>query len=207
MDYYGFVRQEIIPLLPEHAPRALEVGCGNGATLAWLKASGLCREAVGVEYSQSASQIAREHLDLVIEGNAEHIDFGSLGQFDLILCLDVLEHLQDPWLMLRRLRERLSERGVLIVSLPNVRHHSVLLPLLLGGRWHYTDAGILDRTHLRFFTRDTARDLLETSGFAIADSCSVGQNWSPSRWWRWLGKWRAAEPFCAVQYLFAARAS
>jgi len=206
MDYYGFVRKDIAPLIKGHYKRTLEVGCGNGATLAWLKEKGICEETVGIEYSPAACAHARKKLDRVIEGDAELIELADHEQFDLILCLDVLEHLKNPSKLLSRLRKHLSPGGRLIVSLPNVRHHSVIVPLLFGGRWDYSDAGILDSTHLRFFTRSTAHRLLEESGFGISACIGSGQQWSPSRGWRWLGKLSWAEPFCAVQYLISATA-
>ncbi|WP_373975569.1 class I SAM-dependent methyltransferase [Chitinibacter sp. SCUT-21] len=204
MEYYGHIRSEISPLLPSHAQRALEVGCGNGGTLAWLKANGVCDEIVGLEYCHDASEIARQQLDLVIEGDAEQIDLAQLGQFDLILCLDVLEHLRDPWALLKRLKQLLKPNGQIIVSVPNIQHHSVVLPLLFHGRWQYQAAGILDRTHLRFFTQATAQELLSQAGFKVEQCTGLGQQWAKSRFWRWLGKTAWATPLCSVQYLLSA---
>ncbi|QLG87800.1 class I SAM-dependent methyltransferase [Chitinibacter bivalviorum] len=207
MEYYGFVRHEIAPMLPAHADRVLELGCGNGATLAWLKANGRCNSTTGIEYSPDASSIARQHLDHVIEGDAEQIDLQALGQFDLILCLDVLEHLRDPWQMLRKLKQQLTPQGRIIVSVPNIRHHSILLPLLFRGQWRYQAAGILDQTHLRFFTQESAQQLLEQAGFQIEQCTGLGQQWAASRFWRWLGKLAWAKPFCSVQYILNGKIS
>jgi 2-polyprenyl-3-methyl-5-hydroxy-6-metoxy-1,4-benzoquinol methylase len=201
MQYYGFVRQEIAPMLPKQAPRVLEVGCGQGATLAWLKATGRCQEAIGLEYNHEASEIARTHLDHVIEADAEQFDLPTLGQFDLILCLDVLEHLRDPWQMLRKLKQQLHPQGHIIISVPNIRHHSILLPLLFRGQWQYQAAGILDRTHLRFFTQETAQDLLIQAGFRLEQCTGSGEQWAPARLWRWVGKLAWAKPFCCVQFI------
>jgi hypothetical protein len=82
-------------------------------------------------------------------------------RFDLILCLDVLEHMLDPWRVIDLLvTQQLAAGGTLLVSLPNVRHYSVTAPLVFQGRWNYAEAGILDRTHVRFFTRQSAAQLL-----------------------------------------------
>jgi SAM-dependent methyltransferase len=89
------------------------------------------------------------------------------GNFDLIIALDVLEHLIDPWSIVRRLHGILNPGGVIIASIPNVGHYSVAVPLVLRGQWNYADEGLLDRTHLRFFTRRTAVDLLTCSGLVI----------------------------------------
>jgi 2-polyprenyl-3-methyl-5-hydroxy-6-metoxy-1,4-benzoquinol methylase len=167
-DYFSHARREILPLLPRHASRALEVGCGAGHTLSLLKKQGLCDWTCGIEISSTAAEQAAQRLDQVIQGNVEAMDIPvETGSIDLLLCLDVLEHLVDPWETLRRLTTLLSPNGVLVASIPNVRYHKVLLPLMLQGRWDYQDSGILDRTHLRFFTRATAIELIESSGLSV----------------------------------------
>ncbi len=85
----------------------------------------------------------------------------------MILALDVLEHLVDPWTVVAKLDRLLRPGGVLVASIPNVRHHSVVVPLLFKGGWRYLPMGPLDRTHLRFFTRSTAIELVETSGMRV----------------------------------------
>lgn len=166
--YYGNVRVDILPLLPSHLPRILEVGCGTGATLAYLKSQRCCDWVAGVEPVPAAAAIAREYLDLLIEGNAETIDLPiPEGSLDAILCLDVLEHLVDPWAMMKSLRRYLKPHGIVVASLPNVRFYKVLVDLVFHGRWTYVDAGILDRTHLRFFTRASAIELVECSGLKV----------------------------------------
>lgn len=167
-DYFSHARREILPLLPHRAPRALEVGCGSGHTLSLLKQQGLCDWVCGIEISPTAAEQASKRLDQVIQGNIEAMELPiEPGSIDLLLCLDVLEHLVDPWETLRRLAALLRPNGVLVASIPNVRYYRVLLPLMLGGRWDYQDSGILDRTHLRFFTRATAIELVESAGFSI----------------------------------------
>jgi SAM-dependent methyltransferase len=160
--YFAAARRDIEPLLPSHAARVLELGCGTGATLAWLKQGGRVQQTVGIEIYPAAAERARASLDRVICQDFEKGGVpDDLGRFDLILCLDVLEHLVDPWKTVDRLvRDHLAPGATILVSVPNVRHHSVLLPLVLRGRWDYADAGLLDRTHLRFFTLASALDLL-----------------------------------------------
>lgn len=160
--YYGHARTEIAALLPARADRVLEVGCGRGATLAWLKQTGRCKHTTGIELFSHAAEAARAVVDRVEAGDADKL-LGVVareGAFDVVLCLDVLEHLQDPWAFVERIPPLLAEGGVLIVSLPNVRHWRVSADLLFRGRWRYADAGVLDRTHLRFFTRESARELV-----------------------------------------------
>lgn len=180
-DYFSHARREVLPLLPRHATRALEVGCGAGHTLSLLKQQGLCDWVCGIEISPPAAEQAAQRLDRVILGNIEAMELPvEPGSIDLLLCLDVLEHLVDPWETLRRLTTLLSPNGVLVASLPNVRNYRVLLPLMLKGRWDYQDSGIMDRTHLRFFTRATAIELIESSGLSVKQVSATNahvRNW------------------------------
>lgn len=166
--YFRLVRAEIAPLLPDRTERVLELGCGAGASMAWLRTIRTIGRAHGVELSADAAERARAVFDSVVVGDAEDpsIDLGE-GPYDLVLTLDVLEHLADPWAVLRRLRERMAPDATLIASIPNMAHYSVALPLLLRGRFDYVAEGLLDRTHLRFFTRASVVALFEETSFAI----------------------------------------
>lgn len=206
-QYFGRIRKEILPLLPAHSARALEIGCGQGATLAWLRSEGRVDEAYGVEYMPEAAAIAKTRLDGVVCGDIEKMDIPFNGTFDLLLCLDVLEHLVDPWAFLKRLRKRLGPRGVMVVSLPNAQHHSISVSLLLRGRFDYSESGLMDRTHLRFFTRYSATALLQAGGFCVTEVVGQGREWEPTRLWRMLGKLPLVRPLCDVQYLLKAENS
>lgn len=204
-DYFSFVRKDIAPLLPRHAARVLEIGCGSGATLAWLKATGRADWTAGIELSSEAAAVARTRLNLLLEGDVDRlIDQFPPQSLDLILCLDVLEHLVDPWGTLQRLQALLRPGGQLIASLPNIRHYSVLLPLLFAGHWRYQAAGIMDITHLRFFSRKTAVDLLRQAGLRVAKTHSTYAWGTWDRWKNWLtlGLLRG---FFSFQYLLSAR--
>ena len=126
--YFANPRKDIQPLLPEHASRVLEVGCGTGATLRWLKESGCCQTTVGMELFESAAALARPHVDEVVVGNAEQLVETAFApeSFDLVLCLDVLEHMVEPWAFVAKVDRLLKPGGVLISSIPNttplVRH-------------------------------------------------------------------------------------
>ena len=176
VDYFAHARKEILPLLPQHCGRVLELGCGSGATLGWLKQIQKADQTVGIEIAESAASAAKAHADEVYWADFERGDVTMPDrQFDVILCLDVLEHMVNPWGVVDRLVSLyLKAGGTLIASVPNVRHYSVVLPLLLGGKWDYADAGLLDRTHLRFFTRDSARQLLTHSQLAAASCSAIG---------------------------------
>lgn len=183
-DYFTHARQEIESLLPEYFDRVLEIGCGSGATLGWLRQAYHTKRTVGIEVVQQAAEMARNFVDEVHCLDFERDDLPTSGpRFDLILCLDVLEHMVDPWAAVDRLvRQYLELGGTLLVSLPNVRHYSVVLPLLFGGRWGYQDAGLLDRTHLRFFTRGSALDLLSHPHCGPVKCTAVGfDGWTIKR--------------------------
>lgn len=183
--YFNIVRRDISPLLPVHARNVLEIGCGAGATLEWLQSSGRANTTTGIEPSGPAAALARTRIDRLLEGPVEqHLDGLEPEAYDLLLCLDVLEHLVDPWAVLKRLRECLRPGGSVIVSLPNVRHHGVVLPLLFGGQWKYCDAGILDRTHLRFFGQRSARELVTQAGLKLTAEASTGHRPGDGDFWK-----------------------
>ncbi len=157
----------VISLVPAGA-RVLEFGCATGYMSEALKIRLDCR-VTGVEQSPEAGEMARAHCDRVIIGDAETIDFDQLfdnDRFDIILFADVLEHLREPDVLLRRVSRLLDVDGAVIASIPNIAHGSVRLALL-HGEFRYRDKGLLDTTHLRFFTRETIQDLFEGNGYVI----------------------------------------
>jgi 2-polyprenyl-3-methyl-5-hydroxy-6-metoxy-1,4-benzoquinol methylase len=150
----------------------LDVGGGTGATAGYLKRLGRATRAGTVDLVRAESP--DPDLDFQLAGNLNDESFvetiiAEEAPFDTILCLDVLEHLVDPWQVVERLHQGLRPGGVLIASLPNVRHYRVSGGLLFRGRWYLEDAGICDRTHLRFFVRDTAIELVTHSGLVLED--------------------------------------
>jgi SAM-dependent methyltransferase len=164
--YFEFARPELLELIPTTARRVLEIGCGAGKLGEALKSRQEV-EVVGIELEPLAAQAAAKRLDRVIVGDVERlkIDFPE-GHFDCLVCGDVLEHLRDPTEVLRRARRWLREGGVLVASIPNVRHHSVVTGLL-EGNWTYEPAGLLDDTHLRFFTLRDIQVLLDEAEFEV----------------------------------------
>lgn len=180
-EYYGHVRSEILPLLPMGVNRIFEVGCGEGDTLSFIKSSGRCVWAGGIElFHNAAEQAKNKNIDLVLEGNISELELPiEENSLDAILCLDVLEHLVDPCSVLQRLYKYLKPGGVLICSIPNVRNFRVLIPLVVHGEWEYQKDGILDQTHLRFFTKSSAISLVEASGCRVDKVSTTGlEKWS-----------------------------
>ena len=167
-SYHDGTRLDAIALLPSHLNRVIEIGCGTGSTLVELKRQGRCNWVGGVELADEPAQIASRCLDRFWKGNIEtlvlNVDTASI---DAILCLDVLEHLTDPWSTLERLTKFLRPGGIAVISVPNIRNYRVLEALMLQGRWDYRPTGIMDRTHLRFFTLQTAIELVHGAGLTV----------------------------------------
>jgi SAM-dependent methyltransferase len=164
--YFQHVRKEIAPLLPASAKSILDVGAGVGQTTAWLRSCYPGSHTTALEGNAALRDGLARNVDqaFIVDLNGHLPDIGSP---DLILFLDVLEHLARPDEVLRRLTATMPEGGTVIVSVPNVGHLSVSLPLLLRARFDYGDAGILDRTHLRFFVRTSAVALMNEAGLVV----------------------------------------
>lgn len=178
MDYSGLYYKCSRPGLVRHIKkgnnRVLDVGCAEGMLGENLKQQGLANEVIGIELFPEAAKVAEDKLDRVICGDLETMDLNELGfmpqTFDYIICGDVLEHLRDPWGTVSWLVTLLKQDGRIIASVPNVRHWSVLVPLLFRGTWNYQAHGIMDRSHLRFFTKTTAQQMFVDCGLYI-ESC------------------------------------
>jgi 2-polyprenyl-3-methyl-5-hydroxy-6-metoxy-1,4-benzoquinol methylase len=146
--------------------RVLDVGCATGYIAAPLSARGC--SVVGFERDAHAAAAAEAHCEAVVVGDIESPEDREAipGTFDYVLFGDVLEHLVDPWETLRSMHALLAPGGVVVASIPNVAAWTVRLALLLG-RFDYTEMGLLDRTHLRFFTRSSAHELASDAGFSV----------------------------------------
>jgi 2-polyprenyl-3-methyl-5-hydroxy-6-metoxy-1,4-benzoquinol methylase/glycosyltransferase involved in cell wall biosynthesis len=147
--------------------RVLELGCASGYMSRILRERNC--SVVGVELDPLAAEKAETCCDRVVNGDLDHIDFSSeleSERFDVVVAADVLEHLKDPVSVLRNLRCVLQPEGYLVMSVPNVAHLSVRLALL-SGDFQYGETGLLDRTHLRFFTRQSIETLLDDAGFTM----------------------------------------
>lgn len=161
--YYDFPRPEVQALISSDAKTVLDVGCGSGVMGAELRKKGFIVD--GVENSPAGYK-AKENLDELFFVDVEY--FYPIKTYDCIVFADVLEHLKNPLEVLRRLKDSLNENGRIIASIPNVAHHSVIEDLQ-NGIWQYTDAGILDKTHLRFFTKRSIVELFTLAGLEIEE--------------------------------------
>ena len=148
--------------------RVLEIGCANGALTERIQAMGCT--VVGVEREPEAAEKARRFCEDVLVGDVGDMPLDlEPASFDFLLLIDVLEHLVHPKAVVRRLLPFVRPQGHVVVALPNVAHWSVRARLLFG-RFDYEDTGLLDRTHLRFYTPDTARAMLEEAGLKDLES-------------------------------------
>jgi SAM-dependent methyltransferase len=148
--------------------RVLDVGCATGYLSEFLVRERGC-DVVCLEPDPAAAAVAADRLgDRVVVGGTDLLPTFDAGSFDVVLYADVLEHLTDPAAALRETRRLLSPGGHVVVSLPNVAHADVRL-LLLSGQFPYQRTGLLDSTHLRFFTRHTIPTLFARSGYWVAD--------------------------------------
>lgn len=164
--YFSQDRPEMLPFIPNSVKRVLDVGCAMGYFGEAIKQA---RSAVvwGIESNPAIARVAVEKLDRVIVGSfAEGFPL-DVEPFDCVVFNDVLEHMQDPWAAVATARELLAPGGVVVASIPNIRHFATLWALVFRDEWSYADRGILDRTHLRFFTKTSAVRMFEDAGFSV----------------------------------------
>lgn len=164
--YYQSERRELLPYIPRHGSKLLDVGCGEGAFAMMLKRECGYTEAWGMEFDDKAAGVAATLLDRVLHGDAAQTlaDLPD-GYFDLVCMNDVIEHLIWPEEFLKRLRAKLSPDASIFCAVPNIRQYRLLWNLLQHQDFEYTDGGLLDRTHLRFFTRRTFLSMLNRAGY------------------------------------------
>jgi 2-polyprenyl-3-methyl-5-hydroxy-6-metoxy-1,4-benzoquinol methylase len=160
---YDFERLDMVGYVPPESTRVLEVGCATGRFGRQLRTRSPGMKIVGIDPTPPDQPHA---YDERLVGSFP--DTRPVDTFDCVVFNDVLEHMVDPWAALATTATELLDPGGLVVaSIPNVRSIKVLKPLLVSGRWNYTDFGLLDRTHLRFFTRATIVEMFEGAGLTI----------------------------------------
>jgi 2-polyprenyl-3-methyl-5-hydroxy-6-metoxy-1,4-benzoquinol methylase len=178
-DYYAHERIDFLDWVGGRHARVLDVGCGIGSNASWYRRHG-AQEIVGVELDNASALQAESVFDRVVCGSIEETVDQLEGPFDLIVCGDVLEHLLDPWAVLRRLSQLGSPATVLAISIPNIRFLGALARIAVGSGFRYQEQGIFDATHLRFFTRNDVDRLIRQGGF------------TPERWGaRIYGRYRS----------------
>lgn len=166
-DYYSNVRTEMLEYLPNDASRIIDIGCGNGA-FGKVILENREAEVWGIELMPDEATQASEFLFKVFSGPVEdHLDSLPEDYFEVAYCNDVLEHLADPYDVLKKLKSKLKPGGVVISSIPNIRYHNALIKLLVKKDFQYEKFGVMDHTHLRFFTGKSIRRMYEDLGYKV----------------------------------------
>ncbi|MBK9294140.1 MAG: class I SAM-dependent methyltransferase [Oligoflexia bacterium] len=162
-EYYVSKRHDFLELVPKNAKTILDVGCGSA--LGWKDYPA---EVSGIELNPVAANEAKKYLKTVVTEDVEKATMPFEPKyFDCIVMADVLEHLYDPWGMILKLKNYLKPDGVLLISIPNVRHYSVIRSLIFKDEFSYQDSGILDVDHVRFFTLKETSRMLTSTGFKV----------------------------------------
>jgi len=177
--YYQVERRDVIDAIQRQgiqAKRILEIGCAAGATGRLLGEMLNADRYVGIEAQEEVANAARCHLSEVHVADVEKVSLTALGlrpnDFDLVVALDVLEHLYDPWTVLTECVYHLRPGGTVVLSIPNIQNIAVI-GNLIAGRWTYESMGLLDATHVRFFTLAEIHSLVAGAGLRLLDATSV----------------------------------
>ncbi len=171
-DYYNRVNPDLLGVIPPDARTVLEIGCGTGVMARDYRRINPSVRYLGVEMNPEAAAMAEEHINHVVVGDIAAVDPSELGlgegSVDCLVFGDVLEHMVDPWAAIRKLAPLLRDGGQAVASIPNVQHWTMILNLFMS-RWEYADEGLMDRTHLRFFTVEGMRKLFDEAGLKVFD--------------------------------------
>lgn len=163
--YHEGVRVEILDFVPKKYAKVLEIGCGRGGFRNNLSSD--C-EYWGIEPYEKVANTAIEKLDKVLVGTFEEVfDEIPNDYFDLIICNDVIEHMVDHHSFYKKIRTKCTEDAYMIGSIPNVRYVMNLFELLIQKNWQYKEEGILDKTHLRFFTLNSIKKDFHNASFDV----------------------------------------
>lgn len=169
--YFLNIRKELLDLIPIENRKGtmLEIGAASGDNSIYAKKNGYAENIYGIElFNMDSSNQQNELFDEFIIGNIEDLDLTFENEkFDVILAGDVLEHLVDPYIIVEKLNKYLKPNGVLISSIPNIRYFRVLNNIVIKGDFKYTEKGILDKTHLRFFTKKNILDLFNMNKYKV----------------------------------------
>ncbi|MCL2206473.1 MAG: class I SAM-dependent methyltransferase [Fibromonadales bacterium] len=170
--YSDIMRPEMVPFLPDEYSNVLEIGCNDGNFRKYV--SKPC-EYWGVEPFKGAADIAKTRMNRVLTGFYDEVENQIPDDyFDLIIANDVIEHMEQPWNFLRTIKKKMKKNASLVLSIPNVRYYKNLKELLCDRDWEYKDEGILDITHLRFFTEKSIVRLLNENYFEIEKMQGIG---------------------------------
>jgi 2-polyprenyl-3-methyl-5-hydroxy-6-metoxy-1,4-benzoquinol methylase len=166
INYYISERKEVAKFIDKNSGKILDVGCGVANFLNFFKKKGF--ETWGIEPVKDIANIAKNKADKILNETIESaLPILPDNYFDYITFNDVLEHTKDPWIVLEKLKTKFNIGGKILASIPNVRFYTNLLNLFFKKDWKYEDVGILDKTHLRFFTKKSMVRLFTDSGYVV----------------------------------------
>jgi 2-polyprenyl-3-methyl-5-hydroxy-6-metoxy-1,4-benzoquinol methylase len=202
VSYYDYDRAEMLEYVPPDVGSVLDVGCAAGRFGAELRKKFPTAVLWGIDPTDPPEDASSAYDERV---TGRYPDDLPSRQFDCIVFNDVLEHLVEPWAALRATRSRVAPGGSVVASMPNVRHRHVVHELVLRGRWEYADRGVLDRTHLRFFTRSSMLELFADTGYRVdrIEPLAVATTGRLGRLNGWVGG--RLEEFLTLQYALVAR--
>lgn len=166
-SYYSIVRESLTSLLMAPPGHVLEIGCGTGKTLEYLKLNGASTVS-GIELREEVALAAskNKHIDSIYNINFLDANSPIAGKkYDTIILSHVLEHFTEPTKVLSAVKAHMHHNSIFLVAVPNIRHLSVIIPLVLKGEFEYKESGILDHTHFKFFTKKSIVALLNKSGY------------------------------------------
>jgi 2-polyprenyl-3-methyl-5-hydroxy-6-metoxy-1,4-benzoquinol methylase len=168
-SYYNLEKTRFVNLVPEGPNVVLDIGCAAGRLGRTLLELRRAVEVIGVEIYGPAADEAAKCYTMVYKEDIEHLNLPYKGYFDFVVCGDILEHLSDPLTLVKKIHVWIKTGGYFIASVPNIRYWRVLRDLIIFGKWEYVEAGILDNTHLRFFTQQSFLRMIENGNFKIVD--------------------------------------
>jgi SAM-dependent methyltransferase len=171
---HSVVNKDLLNLIPGNSRRVIEVGCMHGQMAKAYRINNSAVDYVGIDIDPDYASVASEFCTEAFAADIESISqekFNQLFPSDCWIFGDCLEHLRDPWLLLRRIRANIDRDGCLLACIPNAQHWSVQWRLL-SGQFRYEDSGLLDRTHLRWLTRTTMLEMFESTGWKVAHGFS-----------------------------------
>jgi 2-polyprenyl-3-methyl-5-hydroxy-6-metoxy-1,4-benzoquinol methylase len=166
MSYFNHSRPELLPFIPKSTKALLDIGCGAGTFGKSVKNTLGC-EVWGIEPAQGPALEAKKILDHVVVGLFDEAYPQVNRTFDVVCFNDVLEHMPDPWDALQKTKKLIREGGIVMASMPNILHYQEFMDILIRKDWKYAEAGIMDKTHLRFFTKKSMIRMFEESGYSV----------------------------------------
>lgn len=184
--YFDQRREDVYPFLPPSAMSFLDVGCSLGGFGHLLRERrGASARIVGIEPHEEWAKVARGRgYDEVLVGLVPDVWVGRDERVDCVAFNDVLEHMVDPWGVLTAARDWLTSEGVVVASIPSISYFPVVRALAAKGRWDYVEEGTLDRTHLRFFTKETMVEMFEQAGFVVESVTGIHSMFEVPDWIR-----------------------